>query len=264
MSAEQFQQTSWIRFPRDQAVAEWVLRARPVAERCVADAALRARWMRCGGTWFIGVNVLPNDTTGAIASAGVPPLEGAPVRFIEGVLELPVALDHAQVSVCFPGYPQPSAEEPEAAFRFRRERDAAHVDGVRRSEGRRRRLGDSHGFILGLPLTNVPPDAAPLVVWEGSHEVIRNAFRARLQHLPPERWADEDITDAYVAARRECFERCRRVLVHAEPGEAYVVHRLALHGIAPWRADNAGKRVIAYFRPNPFPGRGRGWWLERP
>jgi hypothetical protein len=243
-------------------VADWAARARPVAERCLADPVLRGRWTRCGGTWFIGVNVFPNDTTGAVADAGVPPLEGAPMRFIEAVLGLPLALDRAQVSVCFPGYPQRSADEAEGAFRFRRDRDAAHIDGVSRFGGRRR-LGDSHGFVLGLPLTHAPADAAPLVVWESSHEIVRRALRARLQHLPLELWADEDITDAYAAARRECFERCRRVLVHAEPGEAYLIHRLTLHGIAPWHAAHAGKRAIAYFRPNPFPRAERGWWLER-
>jgi hypothetical protein len=40
--------------------------------------------------------------------------------------------------------------------------------------------------------------------------------------------------------------------VLAEPGECYVLHRLALHGIAPWGegavAPTAG-RMVAYFRP---------------
>src|SRR5690606_13080990 len=142
-------------------------------------------------------------------------------RFIADALDLgDFEWDRAQISVFFPGYPQPSAGESEAAFRFRRDRDAAHVDGVKRAEYRRRRLGEPHGFILGLPLTEAPADAAPLVVWQGSQEIIRRALRNRLRRLPAERWMDEDVTEAYSEARQECFDTCRRVTIHARPGEA--------------------------------------------
>ncbi|HEU4619880.1 MAG TPA: hypothetical protein VFV10_17710 [Gammaproteobacteria bacterium] len=262
--AAEFFGRGWVRFPHDPQIADWAARARPVADACLANPEHRARWLRCGGTWFIGVNLLPNDAAGAVPNADVPPLRGAPVEFIANALELPVMLDPGQVSVCFPGYPQPSPDEPESTFRFRRDHDAAHVDGLKRFDGRRRRPGDRHGFILGVPLSKAPADAAPLVVWEGSHEVMRRALRVRLENVPPERWADEDVTEVYQAARRECFETCRRVAVHAEPGEAYLIHRLALHGIAPWTAPRAGERTIVYFRPNPFPDAPPGWWLERP
>ncbi len=262
MAAQHFFASSWVRFAHDDAIADWAAQARPAAEARVADAELRARWLRCGGTWFVGVNAFPNDARGAVPEAGVPPLEGSPMRFIDTQLGLDAALDRAQISVCFPGYPQPSADEPEAAFRFRRNRDAAHVDGFRRAEAGRRRLGELHGCILGIPLTNAPVDAAPFVVWEGSHEIIRRRLRARLADVPPVRWHEEDLTEAYVAARRECFESCRRVVVHARPGEAYAVHRLALHGMAPWTAPMTGSRAVAYFRPNPLPHSDDGWWLH--
>ena len=52
--------------------------------------------------------------------------------------------------------------------------------------------------------------------------------------------------------RKRIFDECERVEIIAAPGEAYIVHRLALHGVAPWRsaavADPDG-RVICYFRP---------------
>lgn len=263
--ASEFFRTGWIRFGPDAAVADWAAKSLPVAQACLADPALRARWLRCGGTWFAGVKAFPNDTAGAIPDAGVPPLAGAPVHFTADVLGLPaIAWDSAQVSVCFPGYPQPSAAESEGAFRFRHDRDAAHVDGLTRFDKRRRRLGERHGFILGVPLTEAPAAASPLVVWEGSHEVIRRALLTRFAGLDPTRWAAQDVTDTYVAARRECFATCRRVAVHAAPGEAYLVHRLALHGVAPWRADAVGERAIAYFRPDPFPGADPDWWLARP
>lgn len=281
--AAHFFERGWVGLAPDPAVARWAAKALPVAEACLADPGHRARWMRCGGTWFAGVNVFPNDAIGGVPDAGrpaagaacadvpagtVPPLAGAPVAFAERALGLAgFGWDPGQVSACFAGYPRPWEGESEAAFRFRRDRDAAHVDGLLRFDGRRRRLGEVHGFILGLPLDDAPAEAAPLVVWEGSHEIMRQAFRHRFAGLPPERWADEDITDAYLGARSAAFARCRRVVVHAKPGAAYIVHRLALHGIAPWTAGagcGAARRMIVYFRPDPFPGKPPGWWLERP
>ncbi len=265
MGRAQFFRSGWVRFPYDPGVAAWVEPARRVAAACAADPAERARWLRAGGTWFNGVNAFPNDATGAVPDAGVPPLEGPGVRFVADVLELPdVRWDRAQISICWPGYPVPAPGESPASFRFRRDRDAAHVDGLRRVDGRRRRLGEPHGFILGVPLTDAPEGAAPLVVWEGSHEIVRRALRERLDGKPPELWAGEDVTEAYVAARRECFATCRRVPIHASPGECYLIHRLALHGVAPWTAAAAGERAILYFRPDPYPGASRRWWLERP
>ena len=73
-----------------------------------------------------------------------------------------------------------------------------------------------------------------------------------------------DVTEIYHAARREAFETCRRVEITARPGEAYVVHRLALHGVAPWRDGTpAGPdgRMIAYLRPE-LPETGD--WLALP
>lgn len=261
MDARHFFASGWIRFPYDDAIAHWAAQALPVAEVCVADTEQRARWMRCGGTWFVGVHAFPNDARGSVPDAGVPPLEGLVIDFIDTQLGLDTALDRAQISACFPGYPQPSADEPAAAFRFRRDRDGAHVDGFRRAEGGRRRLGELHGCILGVPLTDAPADAAPLVVWDGSHEIMRRALRTRLADVAPVHWQEQDVTDAYVAARRECFEHCRRVAVHARPGEAYVIHRLALHGMAPWTAPMTGSRIVAYFRPDPRPPGAEEEWL---
>lgn len=268
MNLQHFLRRGWIAFPYDQAIADWVAAARPVADRVEADPELRANWLRCGGTWFAGVNAFPNDATGAVPADGVPPFRGKVVEFIEDTLEYrDFDWDAAQISICYPGYPKPWEGESDAAFRFRRDRDAAHVDGLKRSDpGRRRHPSETHAFILGVPLTEVAPAAAPLVVWEGSHEIMRAAFAKRLAEIDPLTWSGEDVTDTYVAARREVFETCNRVAVHAEPGACYMVHRLALHGVAGWDASAAGsaKRSIAYFRPDPRPGASPAWWLERP
>lgn len=255
----------WCKIGRDPALRAWVDAARPVAEGILADPQARADWMRCGETWFAGVNIFPNGPDGAVGDK-VPPLSGNALELALTSLDLAqIALDRAQISVCLPGYPRQGAEESAANFRFRRDRDAAHLDGLLRDDNRRRTLGEVHGFILGIPLSDTPPDAAPLVVWEGSHEVIRAAFRARFRGIDPVDWVAEDVTDFYAATRREVFETCRRVTVHARPGEAYILHRLAIHGVAPW-GDKGGQipRMIAYFRPDPCPGQPPGWWLERP
>ncbi|MDG2273877.1 MAG: hypothetical protein P8L39_16385, partial [Halioglobus sp.] len=117
---------------------------------------------------------------------------------------------------------------------------------------RRRMLKEPHAFILGLPLNTCSPAASPMVVWEGSHLIMAEVFQKAFAGIDVASWADIDVTEVYQTARRQVFERCKRVVVHAVPGEAYVVHRLALHGVAPWqnRADAPQKgRMIAYFRP---------------
>lgn len=95
-------------------------------------------------------------------------------------------------------------------------------------------------------------EASPLVVWEGSHEIFRRVFRECFRGLPPGNWEGIDVTELYQSTRREIFDTCRRTAIAAQPGEAYLIHRLALHGIAPW-AKRAGAgpdgRMIIYFRP---------------
>lgn len=258
-----FLSRGWIKFPHDPDTARWAEAARSVAEARTADPALRARWLRHGGTWFAGVNVLGNGPDGSVLGTAV---AGAAVDFIRAALGFEgFAWDSAQVSVCYPGYPRRDPDESEANHRFRRYRDAAHVDGLRRAvPGRRRHLGECHGFILGIPLDETPPGAAPMVVYEGSHEVMRDAFRARLAGIAAADWAGEDVTEAYVAARRLAFDTCPRRPIPAGPGESYLVHRLALHGVAPWMAPEGPPRTVTYFRPDSFAGWSPERWLGDP
>lgn len=164
----------------------------------------------------------------------------------------PEPLHPAQLSVMRPGYPQPSEAETPAAFAFRRDRDAAHLDGLLADAAKRRRIAEPHRWILGMALNETDPEAAPLVVWEGSHRILQAALAAALAPHPPSQWAEVDITDAYVAARRQCFETCRRVAVPSRRGQAVLMHRHLLHGVAPWAAGAKAPpegRIIAYFRP---------------
>jgi len=261
--ARQFFTRGWCRFAADPALRDWVDAALPAARASVEDP-LHARWLRYQGTWFAGVNALPNDARGAVD--GSQPLGGVAVDFIAAELGLAgFAWDAAQVSVCYPGYPLPMDGESDALLRYRRERDAAHVDGLlREGTGRRRFLREFHGFILGIPMVDFDADASPFVVWEGSQEIVRAAFRQRFAGIPPERWSDEDVTEAYQAARARVFDECPRVEVHARPGEAFLAHRLSVHGMAAWREGAAAGpdgRMIAYFRPDTF---GPFEWLNNP
>ncbi len=225
----------WRRIGWDARLAAWAKAALPVAEAVIAGSP--EPW-RCGGTWFVGVDALPNDADGAVGG----------VAFPWAALPLaPEPLHRAQLSVIRPGYPQPSAEETPSAFRYRLTRDGAHLDGVLAvGPDKRRMIKEPHGWIMGLPLND--SDASPLVVWEGSHLVMQARLLAALRDDPVETWGEVDITDAYKTARTQVFQTCRRVALSVRPGEATLIHRLAVHGVAPWTSE-ASDRIVAYFRP---------------
>ncbi|MDJ1009479.1 MAG: hypothetical protein QNJ13_16825 [Paracoccaceae bacterium] len=247
------------RFPADAALAPWV-DAAEVRARAALEAPDLARWWRAGGTWFVGVDALPNDTAGRMP--GGPSPRGAAIDAARAVANAP--WHRLQLSCLRPGYPRIGAEEDAAQHRFRLKRDGAHLDGLLPEGPRRRRhLREPHAFILGIALTEADPGASPLVVWEGSEKVLLGAIGAAFEGVPPGSRGDVDLTEVYAAARRAVFESCARVPVPLARGEAVLLHRAALHGIAPWAAgalaDPAG-RAIAYLRPPTTPGR----WLAAP
>ncbi len=264
-------------FPVDPHMRDWARACQAPAQRLLQDPQL-AQWYRCQGTWFAGVNALPNDASGAIDGV-LPALAGAAIDFIQQQLgHVAVQWDRAQISVNFPGYPRQGPEDSESSFRFRRDRMAAHVDGLERvMPGRRRRLSETHSFLLGIPLGDYAVDQAPLVYWRGSHEIIRAALREALAGIEAAQWRDVDITQAYTQARRACFAQCDCLPVVAPLGSASVMHPLTLHGVAPWRREVPraplravphddspehalhSARAIAYFRPDAFGGDPRRW-----
>lgn len=222
-------------------IAGWARAAGPVALGAVAES--REAW-RCGGTWFVGLDALPNDPEGRVGGVDFPWSE----------LGLsPVPLHPAQLSVVRAGYPQPSEAESEAAFRFRLNRDAAHLDGlIAEGPDKRRRIVEPHRWIVGMALNAADAGASPLVVWEGSHEIMRAGLLAALRDHPRERWGEVDITGAYQAARKRVFAECPRVEVAGRVGETVILHRLLIHGVAPWQDGAqaaAPGRMIAYLRP---------------
>ena len=243
-----FTTKGWRRFSYDPAIAAWAQAALRQAKAVVAQPEMRKKWLQCQGTWFVGVDALASDGQGALGGVS---LAGEVIDWLSEIDYLP--FHPAQLSVIYPGYPKPRIGDTEAGFRYRKNRDAAHVDGLLAvGPERRRMLKEPHAFILGLPLNSCSPAASPMVVWEGSHLIIAEVFQKAFAGIDAASWAEVDVTEVYQAARRQVFDRCKRVLVHAAPGEAYVVHRLALHGVAPWQsgadAPQEG-RMIAYFRP---------------
>ena len=243
----------WQRIGPDLRIKAWADAALPVAVAAIADSD--APW-RCGGTWFVGVDALPNDPSGAVA--GTPfPWAALPL--------LPEPLHCAQLSTLRPGYPQPSPDETPAAFRFRQIRDAAHLDGLLPiGPDKRRMLKEPHAWILGIALNACDARSSPLTVWEGSHRIIKAALTAALRPYPPGTWADIDLTEPYQMARKKVFDTCPRILLPIQPGEATLLHRHTIHGVAPWepgaKAPSPG-RIIAYLRPHMQNVQG---WLTQP
>lgn len=241
----------WQVFAPDNGVLDWLKTAAPAAIVASRDHQARSEWLRCEGTWFVGVDTLPNDHNGKIGDSG--PLDCAALDAAQAVSGI-LPLHKGQVSATYPGYPKRGKEESEGAYKFRRVRDAAHVDGMKPAgKARRRFLDEPHAWILGLPVTECGQGASPLVVWEESHEIIRHRLSAILQQHQPEKWGSIDMTETYQAARREVFETCRRVELPGMPGEAHLIHRLAVHGMAPWIDSSVAPeegRVVVYFRPH--------------
>lgn len=235
----------WEVFPAEPEVTAWA------AEIC-GDAMRVAANMprRHGDTWCVGVDALDSDAQGRVA--GGQPFGG--VAFDEAVKVTGVSrLHRAQISVTYPGYPGRGPQDSDAAHRFRRDRCAAHLDGLLPIGPLKRRfLREPHAWILGVSLTQADADAAPLVVWKGSHLFIRDAFDLAFDGVEPRDWPQVDVTDIYHAARAQVFEVCKRVHVPMTVGQTVLLHRMAIHGVAPWAdgatADPAG-RAMAYFRP---------------
>jgi hypothetical protein len=202
------EQDGYAVFPYASEVAAWAAAAQVTGKAVLKQGGD----FRHGRTWFVGVDALPNAPDGSVAGV---PLAGP----FQDHVTAPAQWHCAQLSVVFPGYPQQDQGESDAAHRYRRIRDAAHVDGLL-PEGpdKRRHLREPHGFILGLPLDDVA--ASPLVVWPGSHLMMREAFAAVYTGIPPAQWGDLDVTEAYQTARRKVFDSCARVEVQARPGPA--------------------------------------------
>ncbi|MEM7519942.1 MAG: hypothetical protein AAF307_02795 [Pseudomonadota bacterium] len=228
-------------FDAEPSVLAWAKVAHAKAMDIAQDPQIRAGNLRHGATWFVGVDALPNAPDGSIDHV---PLSGEWQSFVD----LPEVWHAAQLSVIYPGYPRQDRDESDANHRFRRDRHAAHVDGLLPvGPTRRRYVQEPHGFILGLPLNRAT--ASPLMVWPGSHRIMNAALRTAIgaQQLDV-----VDVTSPYKIARKQVFETVVPRPVQALPGQAILLHRHLLHGVAPWSAGAVAPpegRMVAYFRP---------------
>lgn len=219
-------------YDADPRVLAWAQAAHRMASKL--DTSER----RHGDTWFVGVDALDNAPDGSV--------DGVPLA---GPWDVATDdLHRAQVSIVYPGYPRQDADESDVAHRFRVKRDAAHMDGLLpEGAAKRRHLREPHAYILGVTLNDVA--ASPLVVWPDSHKIMRAAFVERFAGIAPDLWAEEDVTDAYQTARRRVFETCTRVPVPLRLGQAVLLDRHLIHGVAPWDGGGDVPRIVAYFRP---------------
>lgn len=244
-----FQTKGWAPIEETDALLNWCSEIRPHAEARINDPELRSEWLRSGGTWFVGANVLGNTEFAQIDDSSPLPIH------LRGILDQIIGVEGSdvgpgQVSTCWPKYPTQDEEETDASFRFRQKRDAAHLDGLK-AEGatRDRYMREFHSAILGIPLQDAEQGAAPFVIYEGSHHIIADMLANAYSGIDSEDWADVAVTGAYTAARRKVFDICKRVEVTADLGGAYIAHRFAIHGMAPWAGPNGPKRTVLYFRP---------------
>lgn len=231
--------------PANDDIGAWASAAYQSA-RSILDQAPKDDF-DCEGTWFVGVDALPNTSGGALSDVPFPPSIHRVILDLFGDWG---AFHPAQLSAVYKGYPMPRAGESETAYAYRRDRDAAHVDGILPvGREKRRFVHEPHRFILGIPLTNVAAGMSPMVYYEGSAKIMREAFQEAFANLAPQDCPHFDVTDIYHRARRTVFANCPRRVVTAQVGEAYVMDPLTLHGIAPWTSHHGNERLVAYLRP---------------
>lgn len=227
--------------PQTPGLTAWATAAGRIARDVFAARRDVPGHLRHGGTWFVGLDALPNASDGSIAGQ---PLRGA----WQDRVPAPPVWHPAQLSVVLPGYPGRDAGDSDAALRYRQTRGAAHLDGLHAiGPAKRRFLREPHGFVLGLPLDGC--GAAPLLVWPGSHRALGAALRQATAGRDP---ATVDLTDSYTAARRAVLDSIAPLPLRAPPGAGFLLHRHLLHGTDVWRDTDAGEhrqRMIAFFRP---------------
>ena len=261
MDTRSFFERGWVRFPFDPEIATWVGAARAPAVQTLDDPELRRLWLRCGGTWFAGVNALPNTADGALPEHAVPPLGGRAIEFIARHLGL-VRIRMGQ------GAGLDLFSRLSATLRRGKRGRIWFSIAPRRCACRR-----------VAPVRSGPPKNTQRNPWVHPWPSADRCTRQRCADGGLRRLATKSCagrfqnawrvsrrgtgrrkmwTEAYVSARRQCFERCPRVTIPARLGEVYLVHRLCLHGVAPWpvgAADGSsrGHARDCLFQARSFP-----------
>ena len=74
---EALRAAGWAKFSADADLEAWASHVAPIAAALSQHPSHRAKWLRHGGTWFAGVNILANDVQGRVQHG--PKLRGAVV-----------------------------------------------------------------------------------------------------------------------------------------------------------------------------------------
>ena len=93
-----FGNTGYIEFGYDEQIAKWAECAKKKSSGILADPAHLQKWLQCEGTWFVGVDVLPNNSSGDFTNAKLPHVFRS---FMDKINLKPY--HKAQLSVIFPG-----------------------------------------------------------------------------------------------------------------------------------------------------------------
>ena len=252
----------WVALPFSDDLFSWVNGVKASVNQKLQLMCEEEKDVRCGGTWFPGVNFLDNDPHGNIDGSIFP----SDLTDLKKKLEPAFSgfYDRAQISICYPGYPKKMDDETVSAFNYRKNRFAAHLDGLLPiGQHRRRFLMEHHAFIYGIPINLTGEGSSPCVVWEGSHKVVQNEFKSFLTFRKIHSLQDQDVTEFYSSIRKKIFASCRMKKIWLPVGQSYLIHRLTLHGILPWVRDAKNtnvNRTVAYFRPHLIGG--HETWLD--
>lgn len=252
-----YQKFGWVKFCSDKRLLNWL---DSLQKNCDIDSLYPRHdyhhlW-RCDGTWFVGVDTIPNDHHGIVRQSL--PLDGSIIDFIKQHLWQRPQWHRGQLSVCFPEYPKKGDEDTLKSWQFRIKHHAAHCDGIHgigkftNDQKKSRFLKEHHRFILAIPLDNITQHNAPMMLWQESHRLIQKMLCDVFANMLTCEWQNYDITKIYQHCRRHILETITPIAMTANYGDAYLLHRHLLHGIKSWdRANHEAKiRRIIYFRPS--------------
>ena len=246
----------WVALPFSKGLFTWANTVKKSVNQKLGSMTEAEKDLRCGGTWFPGVNFLDNDPNGNVDGSTFPSDRTELLKRLEPSFS--GFYDRAQISICYPSYPKKMADETISAFNYRTNRFAAHLDGLLPiGQSRRRFLIEHHAFIYGIPVNPSGEDSSPCVVWEGSHKLVQSEFKSFLISKNINSLEGQDVTEFYTSLRKKIFSSCKIKPVWVPLGHSYLIHRLTLHGILAWKGSGENtnmNRTIAYFRPHLIGG----------
>ena len=260
---ENFKKKGWSFLTKGPRYSDWLEAALNNILNNFQVSSIDKNQLRSGQTWFVGMNFLKNTSDGSLGKIS---FDQVLLSQIEQKFGVSVDYwDRGQVSINWEGYPKKDIFETDLSYRYRLKYFASHVDGlIPVGVKKRRYLKEPHAFVLGLPVLNNFIHSAPLVVWEGSHLIIRSMFNSIFREVEDTELENIDVTDFYKDARRQIFSSCTPRRIFSTDFQPYILDRHLLHGVAPWisskksqtntdwksvKLDPLDGRIIIYFRP---------------